>query len=162
VNNKKCVTTLEGNMWLSEKNPARKYRDVPQYYVPILLVLNPRLLSCGTWQQSACTEFKVFFSSPPWTCSCYVCNFTLSSVICISLLQLHDFLIFDLSVPDIVYKNNLIIHLMFRACGVTFCLRFYAQLYLKICTYAASPDNICPFPCPYPPPNLTFGCINMA
>ena len=90
------------------------------------------------------------------------CNSTLSSVICISLLRLHDFLIFYLSVPDIVYKNKPILHLMFRTCGITFCLRFYVQFYLRFCTNAASPYKMCPFPCPCPPPNLTFCCTNMA
>ena len=90
------------------------------------------------------------------------CNSTLSSVICISLLHLHDFLIFYLSVPDILCKNNPIIHLMFRTRGVTFCLRFYVQLYLKFCTNAPSPDNMSPFPCPRPPPNMTFCYTNMA
>ena len=90
------------------------------------------------------------------------CNSTLSSVICISVLQLHDFLIFYEIVPDTAYKNKPITHLMFRTCGVTFCPRFYVQLYLKFCTYARSLDNMSPFPCPCPPPNLTFCCSDIA
>jgi hypothetical protein len=90
------------------------------------------------------------------------CNSTLSSVICISLLRLYDFLICYLSVPGIVYKNKPIKHLIFRTCGITFCLRFCVQLYLKFCTNAASSDNICPFPFPCPPPNLTFYWNNVA